>query len=59
KVVSHMQPSFKDLDPLEDDPVIVVNDSDEDEDDEVHAAENVETKDTSISKSSSPRSSQV
>ncbi|GJX49386.1 hypothetical protein Tco_0276231 [Tanacetum coccineum] len=34
-------------------------DSDEDKDDEVHATENVETKDTSVPKSSSPRSSQV
>ncbi|GKC80805.1 hypothetical protein Tco_1131579 [Tanacetum coccineum] len=39
----------------EDDPVIVMDDSDEDEDDEVHATENVETKDTLVSKSSSPR----
>ncbi|GJR86173.1 hypothetical protein Tco_0210184 [Tanacetum coccineum] len=59
KLVSHVQPSFKDLDSPEDDPVIVVNDSDEDEDDEVHATENVETEDTSVPKSSSPRSSQV
>nr|GEV24583.1 hypothetical protein [Tanacetum cinerariifolium] len=59
KLVSHVQPSFKDLDSTEDDPVIVVNDSDEDEDDEVHATENVETKDTLVPKSSSPRSSQV
>ncbi|GKD59947.1 hypothetical protein Tco_1297456 [Tanacetum coccineum] len=41
------------------DPVIVVDDSDEDEDDEVHSTENVETEDTSVSKSSSPRSSQL
>ncbi|GKA19651.1 hypothetical protein Tco_0699566 [Tanacetum coccineum] len=33
-LVSHVQPSFKDLDSPEDDPVIVVADSDEDEDDE-------------------------
>nr|GEW43377.1 hypothetical protein [Tanacetum cinerariifolium] len=50
KLVSHVQPSFKDLDSLEDDPVIVVNDSDEDEDDEVHATKNVEIKDTSAQK---------
>ncbi|GJV05519.1 hypothetical protein Tco_1343175 [Tanacetum coccineum] len=31
KLVSHMQPSFKDLDFPEDDPVIIVDDSDEDE----------------------------
>ncbi|GJW17709.1 hypothetical protein Tco_0025145 [Tanacetum coccineum] len=36
KLVSHVQPSFKDLDSPKDDPVIVVNDSD----DEVHAIEN-------------------
>ncbi|GKG10507.1 hypothetical protein Tco_0341907, partial [Tanacetum coccineum] len=36
KLVSHVQPRFKDLDSPEDDPVIVVDDSDEDEDDEVH-----------------------
>ncbi|GJW02400.1 hypothetical protein Tco_1561256 [Tanacetum coccineum] len=40
KLVSRMQPSFKDLDSPEDDLVIVVNDSDKDEDDEVHATEN-------------------
>ncbi|GJT47878.1 hypothetical protein Tco_0974035 [Tanacetum coccineum] len=54
KLVSHVQPSFKDLDSPEDDPVIVVNDSDE-----VHATKNVETEDTSVPKSSSPKSSQV
>ncbi|GJY74988.1 hypothetical protein Tco_0479419 [Tanacetum coccineum] len=59
KLVSHMQPSFKDLDLPEEDPVIVLDDSDEDEDDEVHATENIETKDTSVPKSSSPRSSQI
>ncbi|GJZ64633.1 hypothetical protein Tco_0621054 [Tanacetum coccineum] len=59
KLVSHVQPSFKDLDSPEDDLVIVVDDSDEDEDDEVHTTENVETKDTSVPKSSSPRSSQI
>nr|GEV31954.1 reverse transcriptase domain-containing protein [Tanacetum cinerariifolium] len=40
KMVSHVQPSFKDLDSPEDDPIIVVDDSDEDEDDEVHATQN-------------------
>nr|GEV22155.1 retrovirus-related Pol polyprotein from transposon TNT 1-94 [Tanacetum cinerariifolium] len=44
KLVSHVLPSFKDLDSPKDDHVIVVNDSDEDEDDEVHATENVELK---------------
>ncbi|GKA72160.1 hypothetical protein Tco_0778376 [Tanacetum coccineum] len=53
KLVSHVQPSFKDLDLLEDDPVIIVADSDEDKDDEVHATKNVEIKDTSVPKSSS------
>nr|GEV32718.1 hypothetical protein [Tanacetum cinerariifolium] len=53
KLVSHVQPSLKDLDWPEDDPVIVVDDSDEDEEDEVHATENVQTEDTSAPKSSS------
>ncbi|GJS86233.1 hypothetical protein Tco_0752774 [Tanacetum coccineum] len=35
KLVSNVQPSFKDLDSPEDDPVIVVDDSNEDEEDEV------------------------
>ncbi|GJX65733.1 hypothetical protein Tco_0300076 [Tanacetum coccineum] len=56
KLVSHVQPSFKDLDSPKDDPVIIVANSDEDEDDEVHATENIETKDTSVPKSSSPSS---
>ncbi|GJR27457.1 hypothetical protein Tco_1103689 [Tanacetum coccineum] len=50
---------FKELDSPEDDPVIVVDDSDEDEDDEIHATKNVEIKDTSVPKSSSPKSSQI
>ncbi|GKF27440.1 hypothetical protein Tco_0083334, partial [Tanacetum coccineum] len=41
KLVSSVQPSFKDLDFLEDDPIIVVDDSDEDEEaNEVHATIN-------------------
>ncbi|GJV37952.1 hypothetical protein Tco_1410429 [Tanacetum coccineum] len=40
KLVSHVQPSFKDLDSHEDDHIIVVNDSGEDEDDEVYATKN-------------------
>nr|GEX19559.1 hypothetical protein [Tanacetum cinerariifolium] len=48
---------FADLDSSEDDRVIVVDDSDEDKNDEVHATENVETKDTSVPKSLSHRSS--
>nr|GEZ35695.1 hypothetical protein [Tanacetum cinerariifolium] len=60
KLVSSVQPSFKDLDSLEDDPIIVVDDGDEDEEaDEVHATTNVETKYTSIPKSSSLRASQI
>ncbi|GJT62934.1 hypothetical protein Tco_1006467 [Tanacetum coccineum] len=58
KLVSHVQPSFKDIDSPEDDPVIVVDDSDENEEtekDEVHLTPNVETEDTSVPKSSSPR----
>nr|GFA97689.1 hypothetical protein [Tanacetum cinerariifolium] len=52
--VSKVQPSFKDLDSLEDDPVIVVDDSDENGEDV-----NTTTEDTSVLKSSSPRSSQI
>nr|GFA75826.1 hypothetical protein [Tanacetum cinerariifolium] len=59
KLVSHVQPSFKDLDSPEDDHVIVVDVSDEDEEDKVHATKNVKTEDTSVPKSSSPRSSQI
>ncbi|GJT41825.1 hypothetical protein Tco_0941690 [Tanacetum coccineum] len=50
KQVSNV-PGFKDLDSTEDDHVIVVDDSDEDED-EVHTT----TEDTSVPKSSSPKS---
>ncbi|GJR76221.1 hypothetical protein Tco_0088586 [Tanacetum coccineum] len=56
KLVSHVQPSFKDLDSPKDDPVIVVDDTDEDEEDEIHAATNHETKDTLVPKSSSQSS---
>ncbi|GJT25035.1 hypothetical protein Tco_0894972 [Tanacetum coccineum] len=56
KLVSHVKPSFKDLDSPKDDPVIVMDDSHEDEDDEVRASKNVKTKDTSVPKSSSPSS---
>ncbi|GJQ94593.1 hypothetical protein Tco_0005732 [Tanacetum coccineum] len=55
KLVSNVQPSFKDLDSPEDDPVIVFDDSDKDKEDEVHTT----TKDTSVPKSSSPGSSQI
>ncbi|GJZ29392.1 hypothetical protein Tco_0574039 [Tanacetum coccineum] len=62
KLVSNVQPSFKDLDSPENDPIIVVDDSDEDEEiekDEVHTTTNAETEDTSVPKSTSPRSSQI
>ncbi|GJU05272.1 hypothetical protein Tco_1121702 [Tanacetum coccineum] len=52
-------PQQQDLESPKDNPVIVVGDSDEDEDDEVHATKNVETKDTLVPKSSSHRSSQI
>nr|GEV31238.1 hypothetical protein [Tanacetum cinerariifolium] len=52
KLVSQIQPSFKDLDSPKDDPVIIVDKSDEDE-------PNVETGDTSVLRSSSPRSSHI
>nr|GEX84661.1 hypothetical protein [Tanacetum cinerariifolium] len=52
KIMSNVKPSFKDLDSPEDDHVIVVDDSDEDEGDEVHTI----TEDTSVLKSSSPTS---
>ncbi|GKA27529.1 hypothetical protein Tco_0713697 [Tanacetum coccineum] len=58
KLVSHVQPSFKDMDSPEDDLVIVVDDTDEDEEDKIHAATNDETEDTSVTKSSS-QSSQI
>nr|GFB93339.1 hypothetical protein [Tanacetum cinerariifolium] len=59
KLVPNVQPIFKDLDSPEDDDVIIVDDSDEDEEDDVYTNTNVETKDTSVLKSSSPRSSQI
>ncbi|GJR32270.1 hypothetical protein Tco_1108502 [Tanacetum coccineum] len=51
--------NFKDLDLPKDDHVIIVDDSDKDEDNKVHTTTNVETEDTSVPKSSSPRSSQI
>ncbi|GJV96220.1 hypothetical protein Tco_1547797 [Tanacetum coccineum] len=56
KLVLNVQPSFKDLDSPEDDPVIVVDDSDEDKEDEVYPTTNAKTEDTSVPKSSSPSS---
>ncbi|GKF57774.1 hypothetical protein Tco_0171311, partial [Tanacetum coccineum] len=58
KLVSSVQPSFKDLDSPEDDPVIIVE-SNAEEDHGIHATENVETEDTSVPKSSSPKSSLI
>ncbi|GKA26096.1 hypothetical protein Tco_0712205, partial [Tanacetum coccineum] len=54
KLVSNVQPSFKDLDLPEDDPVIIVE-SDAEEDDGIHA----KTEDTSVPKSLSPKSSLI
>nr|GEX05759.1 retrovirus-related Pol polyprotein from transposon TNT 1-94 [Tanacetum cinerariifolium] len=48
KLVSQIQPSFKDLDSLEDDPVIIVDESKEDE-------PNAKIEDTSVPRYSSPR----
>nr|GEY12762.1 hypothetical protein [Tanacetum cinerariifolium] len=60
KLVSNVQPSFKDMDSPKDDSIIVVDDNDEDEEaDEVHATPNIEIEDTSVHKSSSLRSSQI
>ncbi|GJX73505.1 hypothetical protein Tco_0312100 [Tanacetum coccineum] len=56
KLVSNVEPSFKDLASPEDDLVIVVDDSDEDEEDGVHPTPNAETEDTLVPKSSSPNS---
>ncbi|GJV81565.1 hypothetical protein Tco_1517435 [Tanacetum coccineum] len=53
KLLSRVQPSFKDLDSPEDDPIIVVDDSDKDEEadkDEVHATTNDETENASSQK---------
>ncbi|GJV36777.1 hypothetical protein Tco_1409254 [Tanacetum coccineum] len=58
KLVSNVQLSFKDLDSPEDDHVIIVE-SDAEEEDGIHATEYVETEDTSVPKSSSPKSSLI
>ncbi|GJX75130.1 hypothetical protein Tco_0313725 [Tanacetum coccineum] len=52
KLVSQIKPSFKDLDSPEDDVVIIINESDKDK-------LNAETEDTSVPRSSSPRSSKI
>nr|GFA74387.1 hypothetical protein [Tanacetum cinerariifolium] len=59
KLVSNAYTSFKDLDSSEDDYVIVVAYGDEDEEDEVHVTKNAKIEDTSVPKSSPPRSSQI
>ncbi|GKC19847.1 hypothetical protein Tco_1021997, partial [Tanacetum coccineum] len=60
KLVSSVQPGFKDLDLPEDDPIVVVDGNDEDEEAyKVHATTNVETEDTSVPKYLSPRSSKI
>nr|GEX40536.1 hypothetical protein [Tanacetum cinerariifolium] len=62
KLMSQVQLSFKDLDSPEYDPIIVVVNSDEDEEankDIVYTATNAETKDASVPKSLSLRSSQI
>ncbi|GJS21459.1 retrovirus-related pol polyprotein from transposon TNT 1-94 [Tanacetum coccineum] len=59
KLVSNVEPIFKYLDSPEDDPVIVVDDSDEDKEDKVHTTPNAKTEDTSVPKSSSLRSFQI
>ncbi|GKE22769.1 hypothetical protein Tco_1434281 [Tanacetum coccineum] len=41
KLLSNVQPSFKDLDSPEDDHVIIIEESDKDKNDEIHATENV------------------
>ncbi|GJW06794.1 hypothetical protein Tco_1569217 [Tanacetum coccineum] len=52
KLLSQIQPSFKDLDLPEDDPVIIIDESDED-------GSNAETEDSLVPRSSSPKSSQI
>nr|GEY35718.1 hypothetical protein [Tanacetum cinerariifolium] len=52
KMVSQIQPSLKDLDSPKDDPVIFINESNEDE-------PNAKTKDNLVSRSSFPMSSQI
>ncbi|GJZ05227.1 hypothetical protein Tco_0538502 [Tanacetum coccineum] len=59
KLMQNVQPSFKDLNSPEDDPIIVFDDSDEDEEadkDGIHATSNIEIEDASVHKSLSPSS---
>nr|GEV41122.1 hypothetical protein [Tanacetum cinerariifolium] len=58
KLVSNVQPSFKDVDLHEDDLVIIIEESDEVEN-EIHATKNVKTEDTSVPKSPYPKSSLI
>nr|GEX08691.1 hypothetical protein [Tanacetum cinerariifolium] len=58
KLVSNVQPSFKDLELPEGD-LVIVDDSDEDKEDGVHTTTNAKTEDTSVPKSLSPRPSQI
>ncbi|GJT92070.1 putative reverse transcriptase domain-containing protein [Tanacetum coccineum] len=59
KLVQNAQADFMDLDSTEDDPIIMVDESEgddeEDKDEEVHATSNVQTEDTSSPKPPSPR----
>nr|GEY56070.1 hypothetical protein [Tanacetum cinerariifolium] len=58
KLVSNVQPSFKDVDLHEDDPVIIIEESDEEEN-EIHATKNVKIEDTSVPKSPYPKCSLI
>nr|GEU62219.1 hypothetical protein [Tanacetum cinerariifolium] len=60
KLVPNVKADFKDMDSLEDDPIIVVDDSEEDDkNEEIHSTANDETKDISASTPPSPRSIQL
>ncbi|GJV99065.1 hypothetical protein Tco_1554317 [Tanacetum coccineum] len=59
KLISNVHLSFKDIDSPEDDSVIIIEESDKEENDEIHATKNVETEDTLIPKSSPPKSSLI
>ncbi|GJZ52925.1 retrovirus-related pol polyprotein from transposon TNT 1-94, partial [Tanacetum coccineum] len=62
KLVQNVKADFMDLDSPEDDPIIVVDESEDDEEDKdegIHANLNVETKDTLVPKPPSPRSIQL
>nr|GEX66717.1 hypothetical protein [Tanacetum cinerariifolium] len=57
KIVQNVKADFMDLDSLEDDPIIVVDESEDDEEDKdegIHVDSNDETKDTLVSKPPSP-----